>query len=117
MDERRRGRKLGGAQVRLEGAAAEVKATTTANRNKDKFKILDEIREMAAVAKCRDPLRRKALRKSKETEDVYSSRGPTLHPVYLQMSPDIQTLSGLFVLFLIAVQLSSEMRCWAQPML
>ena len=49
-------------QARLEGAA--VKATATASRNKNKFKIPDEIREMAAAAQCRrDPLKKKVLRK------------------------------------------------------
>ena len=43
-------------QARLEGAVAEVKATTTATRNRNNFKILDEIREMAAAAQCRDSL-------------------------------------------------------------
>ena len=37
-------------QARLEGAAAEVKATTTATSNKNKFKIPDETREIAAAA-------------------------------------------------------------------
>ena len=46
-------------QARLEGAVAEVKATTTATRNQNNSKILDEIWEMAAAAQCRDPLRRK----------------------------------------------------------
>ena len=36
---------------------AEVLANTTATRNKNKFKIPGEIKEMAAAAKCRDPLR------------------------------------------------------------
>ena len=41
-----------------------VKATTTAMRNKNKFTCPAEIREMAAeAAKCRDPVRRKSLRK------------------------------------------------------
>ena len=39
-------------QERLE-AAATVKATTTATRNKKKFMIPDGIREMAAAAQCR----------------------------------------------------------------
>ena len=51
-------------QGRLEGAAAGVKATTMASRNKNKFMVPDEIREMTALAaKCRDPVRRKVLRK------------------------------------------------------
>ena len=50
-------------QERLEEAAA-VKATTAAKRNKNKFMIPDEIREMAAAAKCRDPVRRKTRPKN-----------------------------------------------------
>ena len=43
-------------QVRLE-AAGEVMGTTTATRNKNKFKILDDIRKMATeAAKCRNPI-------------------------------------------------------------
>ena len=37
-------------QQRLEDAAAAVKATTTAMRNKNKVPVPDEIREMAAEA-------------------------------------------------------------------
>ena len=49
-------------QARLEEAAAEVKATTMATRNKNKLEILDEIRLMAAeAAKCRNPFLRKEL--------------------------------------------------------
>ena len=45
---------LPASPVRLEGAAAAVKATTTATRNKNKFMIPDEIREIAAVtAHCK----------------------------------------------------------------
>ena len=36
-------------QSRLEGAVAQVKATTTASRNNKKFMVPDEIREMAAL--------------------------------------------------------------------
>ena len=51
-------------QSRLEGAVAQVKATTTASRNNKKFMVPDEIREMAALAaQCRDPVRRKVLKK------------------------------------------------------
>ena len=46
-------------QGRLEAAA--VNATTTASRNKNQSKVLDEIREMAAAAKCRNPVLRKDL--------------------------------------------------------
>ena len=50
---------------RLGEVASAIKATTTAFRNKDKFMVLDEIREMAAAAaKCRDPVRTKKLRKN-----------------------------------------------------
>ena len=55
-------RELEALQERLEVAAA-VKATTTATRNKNKFMIPDEIREMAAAAQYRDPLEWKVLRK------------------------------------------------------
>ena len=52
------------SQERPEGAAAAVKAITAAMRNKNKIMIPDEIREMTATtAKCRDPERRKVLRK------------------------------------------------------
>ena len=51
-------------QERLEDAAAAVKATTTAVRNENKFTVPGEIREMAAeAATCREPVRRKSLRK------------------------------------------------------
>ena len=51
-------------QERLEEAAAAVKAISAAMRNKNKFMVPDEIREMAAEAsKFRDPVRRKPLRK------------------------------------------------------
>ena len=55
---------------------AEVKATTTATRNQNNSKILDEIWEMAAAAQCRDPLRRKILRKiaSKTRREFDASR-------------------------------------------
>ena len=53
-DERNDG--LVALQERLEDEAAA--------RNKNKFTVPDEIREVAAVAaKCRDPVRRKSLRK------------------------------------------------------
>ena len=32
-----------------------VKATTTAVRNESQFKFLDDVRDMAAATKCRDP--------------------------------------------------------------
>ena len=48
-------------QERLEDAAAAVKATTTAMRNKNNLTVPDEMREMAVEpAKCRDPVRRKS---------------------------------------------------------
>ena len=72
-------------QERLEEAAA-VKATTTATKNKKKFMILDEIREMTALAaKCRDLVRRKFRRKyaSKARREFDASReacpGARLH--------------------------------------
>ena len=51
-------------QARLEGAVVVVKATTMASRNKNKFMVPDDIREMAGLAaKCRDPAKRRVLRK------------------------------------------------------
>ena len=51
-------------QARLEGAVVEVKATTLASRNKNKFMVPEEIRELASVAaQCRDPVKRRVLRK------------------------------------------------------
>ena len=47
-----------------EETAAQVKATTTASRNNKKYKLPDEIRKMSALAaQCRDPVRKKVLRK------------------------------------------------------
>ena len=55
-------------QERLEEAAAAIKPTTTAMRNKNKFTVADEIRVVASeAAKCRDPVRRKSLRKRART--------------------------------------------------
>ena len=52
--------------MRLEGA--EVKATTTATRNKNKFKIPDEIRKMATEAvKCENPIQWKKFWKNTES--------------------------------------------------
>ena len=55
----------GGLEVlQLEGAAVVINATTMESRNRNKFMVPDEIREMAGLAaKCRDPARRKVLRK------------------------------------------------------
>ena len=51
-------------QSRPEGTVAQVKATTTASRNNKKFKVPGEIRKMSTLAaQCRDPVRRKVLRK------------------------------------------------------
>ena len=51
-------------QARLEGAVVEVKATTLASRNKNKFMVPDEIRELASLAaQCRDPVKRRVLRR------------------------------------------------------
>ena len=48
----------------LVGAAAEVKATTISSRNRNKFCVLEETREMASdAAKCRNTVRKKELRK------------------------------------------------------
>ena len=55
----RQDRRLVSLQGRLEAAAVNA----TASRNKNKFKVLDEIREMAEAAKCRNPVSRKDLRK------------------------------------------------------
>ena len=52
----RDGMEVAALQERLEDAAAAVKATTTAIRNKHKFMVLEGIMAMAAVAaKCGDP--------------------------------------------------------------
>ena len=51
-------------QERLEDAASAVKAPTTASRNRNRFSVPDDIKEMADdAATCRDPVRRKLLRK------------------------------------------------------
>ena len=43
-------------QARLEESAAEVKATTTATRNKNKFKVSRRDQKMATeAAKCKNP--------------------------------------------------------------
>ena len=55
-----KGNGLVALQERVEDAATAVKVTTTAMRNKNKFTVPDEIREMVAeAAKRRDPARRK----------------------------------------------------------
>ena len=42
----------------------EIKDTTMTSRNKNKFMVPEEIRELASLAaKCRDPARRRVLRK------------------------------------------------------
>ena len=52
-------------QARLEGAAADSKATALATR-KNKFEVPDEIRMMAeAAGKCGNPVLRRVLRKSR----------------------------------------------------
>ena len=49
---------------RLVEAVVEVEATTTSSRNMNKFCVPEEIRQMVSdAAKCRDPVRRKHLRK------------------------------------------------------
>ena len=51
-------------QNRVEEAVSAVKATTTATRNRNKFDVPDEIREMVVeAAKSRDPVRRKLPKK------------------------------------------------------
>ena len=55
----------------MEGAAVEVKATKLACRNKNKFIVPAEIRDMASVAaQCRDTVKRKVLRKKARGEFV-----------------------------------------------
>ena len=49
---------------RLLTAAAEIEAITTSSRNRNKFCVPEEIRQMASdAAKCRDSVRRRHLRK------------------------------------------------------
>ena len=56
-------------QERREEAAATAKATSTTSRNRNKFSVPDEIREMAAeAAKCRDEAKRKLPRKRARRE-------------------------------------------------
>ena len=46
-----------------------MKAATTATRNKNKFQVLAEIRQMATeVARCRNPTQRKGLGKNQESQ-------------------------------------------------
>ena len=48
---------------RLVSAATEIKASTTSSRNRNKFCVSVEIRQMASdAAKCRDPVKRRHLR-------------------------------------------------------
>ena len=52
------------SKKRLVDAAAAVKATATASRNRNIFFVPDEIRDMASeAAQCRNPVRKKELRK------------------------------------------------------
>ena len=44
-------------------AVAEIKATTTSSRNKNKFCVPEEIRTASDASKSRDPVRRRHLRK------------------------------------------------------
>ena len=54
-------------QTTLETSALTLKSSTTTTRNRSKFKILDDIMEMAAAAaNCRDLETRKVLRKRGE---------------------------------------------------
>ena len=51
-------------QARVEGAAVEVLAAALASRDKNKFMVPEEIRELASLAaQCRDPVKRRVLRK------------------------------------------------------
>ena len=52
----------------LEVAAAVVKATKTATRNKNMFKIPAESRELAKAAKCRIPILRKEIWKNQGSQ-------------------------------------------------
>ena len=81
-------------QERLEAAASAVKAPTTASRNRNQFSVPD-VREMAAdAASCRDPVRRKLLRKrSREARREFEAgravlpRGKVIHrPVVTKLS-------------------------------
>ena len=57
--------KDGRGGCRKDWRTQEVKATTTAMRNKNKFAVPDEIREMASeVAKFKNPVRRKIAAKN-----------------------------------------------------
>ena len=61
-------------QTRLEGAAVDVKASSLASRNKNKFMVLEEIRELTSVAaQCRDPVKREGL-EEEGTESVQRIR-------------------------------------------
>ena len=58
------GSRVGGGLAGEAGGAAAVKATTTATGSENKFKIRDEIRQMATeAAKCGNPVLWKDLRK------------------------------------------------------
>ena len=49
---------------KLVAAIAEIKATTTSSRNRNKFCVPEEIRQMASdAAKSRNPVRRRHMRK------------------------------------------------------
>ena len=68
---------------RLVSAAAEVKATTTSTRNRNKFCAPGEIRSMASeAAKCQNPVRKNQLRRivkheenSRQEEPRYPGEG------------------------------------------
>ena len=54
---------------RLVKAAVEIKAITTSSRNRKTFCVAEEIRQVAANAtKCRDPVRRRHLRKTAQKD-------------------------------------------------
>ena len=67
---------------RLVGAVAEIKATTTSSRNRNKFCVPEEIRQMAsdAVKKSRDPVRRRHLRKIAQRARLEFEAGKAVLP-------------------------------------
>ena len=61
-------------QARVEGAV-EVKATTLASRNKNKFMVPEEIREFASLAaQCRDPVKRILRKNAQKARGEFDAR-------------------------------------------
>ena len=55
-------------------AAAEVKASTTSTRNRNKFCAPYEIRDMASeAAKCQNPVRKKAIAQDREARREFEA--------------------------------------------